>query len=123
MAGLNDTGYGVMLDAFAGVAIYASLHIDDPGTAGTAEVTGGAPAYARESISWAAAASAALTTDAQIVFDVPAGTTITHLGYWSAVSSGTFYGSRQLSSSESYTGQGTYTINTGDIDESLTDVV
>lgn len=120
MAGLNDNGKNEMLDGFAAVAIYASLHTADPGATGTSEVTGGSPAYARESITWSAAATGALTTSAQIVFDVPGSTTITHLGYWSAVTSGTFYGSRALSASEAYGGQGTYTIASGDIDETLT---
>lgn len=120
MAGLNNDGKNEMLDGFAAAALYASLHTADPGATGTAEVTGGSPAYSRESISWAAASGGALTTNAQIVFDVPGSTTITHLGYWSAVTSGTFYGSRALSAPETYAGQGTYTIASGDIDESLT---
>jgi hypothetical protein len=120
MAGLNNNGKNEMLDGLSAVAVYAALHTEDPGTTGTAEVTGGSPAYARKSISWAAAASGALTTNAQIVFDVPASTTIKYLGYWSAVTTGTFYGSRALSANETYAGQGTYTIASGDIDESVT---
>jgi len=37
----------LMLDALGAVAVYVSLHTDDPGTIGSNEVSGGSPAYAR----------------------------------------------------------------------------
>lgn len=119
MPGLVGAGKNLMLNGFAASAVYASLHTADPGNNGASEVTGGSPAYSRELISWAAASAGALTTNAQIVFDVPGSTTVTHLGYWSAAAGGTFYGSRALSASETFTNQGTYTIASGDIDETI----
>jgi hypothetical protein len=109
-----------MLDQFGTLAGYVSLHTADPGTSGTSEVTGGAPAYARKAITWASAASSQKASSSAQVFDVPAGTTITHAGYWSASSGGTFYGSRALDASQTYASQGTYTIASGGILESLT---
>lgn len=118
MAGLVDAGKNLLLDGFAGGVTFVSLHTADPSTGGTNEVSGGA--YTRESVSWASAASASVSTSASIVFDVPGSTTITHLGYWSASTSGTFYGSRALDTSQTFSTAGTYTIASGNITESIT---
>lgn len=118
MAGMVDAGKNLMLDGFAGGTGYVSLHTADPGGSGSAEVTGGA--YTREATSWAAAASGSVSTNADIVFDVPGSTTITYLGYWSASASGTYYGSRALDTSQTYSTAGTYTINSGNITETVT---
>lgn len=121
MAGLVNAGKHVMLDAFGTSAGFASLHTADPGTGGTSEVSGGSPAYARKAISWAAAASGVKSNNAGIVFDVPgSGTQITHLGFWTAATSGTFLGSRALDTPQTFATQGTYTVASGDIDETLT---
>lgn len=117
MAGLVNAGKNLMLDGLTAGATYASLHTADPGTNGTSEVTGGA--YTREAITWAAAANGTAASSAQLVFDVPAGTTITHLGYWSASTSGTFYGSRALDTPQTYATAGTYTIASGNLAESV----
>jgi hypothetical protein len=53
------------------------------------------------------------------VFDVPTSTTIRYLGYWSASTGGTFYGSRILDAAQTYTSQGTYTLAIGAISESV----
>jgi hypothetical protein len=119
MPGLVNDGKHLLLNGFAASAVHASLHTADPGTSGSAEVVGGSPAYSRESISWAAAASGSVSSNANIVFDVPGATTITHLGYWSASTSGTFYGSRALDTSQTYATQGTYTINSGNLTETV----
>jgi len=111
MAGLNDNGHNAQLTGLKNVAAYASLHTADPGTGGTSEVTGGSPAYARQAITWNTPGTSSMTMAATLpVFNVPASTTISYLGYWSLVSGGTFYGSRALSSPETFGGQGTYSI-------------
>lgn len=120
MPGLVNNGKHLLLNGFAASAVFASLHTADPGVSGSAEVTGGSPAYSREGISWAAATSGSVSSNANIVFDVPGTTTITHLGYWSAATSGTFYGSRALDTSQTYATQGTYTINSGNLTETVT---
>lgn len=106
-----------MLDELAGVAVWASLHTASPGTTGVNEVSGGSPAYGRKAITWNAAASANLDNNANPVFDVPAATTVTHFGVWSASTGGTFYGGDALSDPETFAGQGTYTLS--DVDISL----
>lgn len=114
---LNDNGLNAQVGGLTAVAGYASLHTAEPNVSGSSEVTGGS--YTREAISWAAASGGTAVSDAQIVFDVPTGTTITHLGYWSASTAGTFYGSRQLDTSQTFSSAGTYTIAAGNLSESV----
>lgn len=116
MAGLTTEGRNLMLDSGFAPG-YASLHSADAGATGDNELSGGSPAYARKAITWGSAASGTRSSTNSQVFDVPAGSTVAEVGYWSAPSGGTFYGSRAVTS-ESYTGQGTYTVAVGDIDES-----
>lgn len=118
MAGLVDAGKNLLLDGLASGVSFVSLHTADPSTDGSSEVSGGS--YTRESVSWASAASASVSNSAEIVFDVPGSTTISHLGYWSASTSGTFYGSRALDSSQTFATAGTYTIAIGNLTESIT---
>jgi hypothetical protein len=120
MAGLTTGAKNSMLDNFGTLAVYASLHTADPGTTGANELSGGSPAYARQSLAWNAAASASKTNSGTITWNVPASTTVAYVGYWSASTSGTFYGSRALSASETFSGQGVYTVNASGITENLT---
>jgi hypothetical protein len=118
MAGLVDAGKHLALDGLATGVTWVSLHTADPSTGGTDEVSGGS--YTREAISWAAAASGSVSSSVQIVFDVPGSTTINHLGYWSASTGGTFYGSRALDTAQTFATAGTYTIASGNVTETLT---
>lgn len=115
-AGLSVNGRNKQLAGFGSAVTYVSLHTGDPGTNGANEVTGGSPAYARKSVTWAAPSNGTIQSSNSQVFDVPAATTITYAGYWDAATSGNFYGSRAITS-ESFGGQGTYTIATGGITE------
>lgn len=111
-----------MLDASGatGPPSHVSLHTASPGSGGANEVTGGSPAYARKAATWAAAASGSKALAATFpVFDVPASTTITHVGFWTASTSGTFLGYVAVNN-ETFTGQGTYTITSGSIDLNAT---
>jgi hypothetical protein len=117
MAGLVAAGRNLMLDGFAASATHVSLHTADPSTNGASEVTGGS--YTRESAAWGSASNGNVTNGSNIVFDVPGSTTITHLGYWSSSSGGTFYGSRALDASQTYATAGTYTISAGNLSESV----
>jgi hypothetical protein len=104
-----------MLDELASLAVFVSLHTADPGTTGASEVSGGSPAYARKAIAWNAASGGAIDSSNAPVFDVPAGTTVTHVGFWSAASGGTFYGSDAVTN-EAFGAQGTYTLTDADLD-------
>lgn len=114
---LSNAGKDALLNGLASAAGYASLHTGDPSTTGANEVSGGS--YAREIVPWDTAAAGNVTTDGSIVFDVPAGTTISYVGYWSAVTSGTFYGARALNTAQTFATAGTYTIAAGNLSESI----
>ena len=88
---------------------HASLHTANPDPSGGSEVTGGSPAYARKSITWAAAAAGSMAASNQPVFDVPAGTTVSHVGFFTAVTTGTYYGMSDVTD-EVFGAQGTYTL-------------
>jgi hypothetical protein len=77
----NDTSKNVMLDALdesATQITHVGVHtLTDPGTstnAGAGEATGGSPAYARQAVTWGAAASGQKSNTGALTFDVPAGT-------------------------------------------------
>lgn len=111
---LTNNGKNAALDGLGAVAVFASLHNGDPSTTGANEISGGSPAYARKAISWNAASGGSLDNNANPVFDVPAGTTISYVGLWSASSGGTYYGHFDITD-EVYAGQGTYTLSDADI--------
>ena len=104
-----------MLDHLASEAVFVSLLTDDPGTNGASEVTGGTPAYARKAMTWGAADGGAMAHSAAPTFDVPSGTTVKYVGLFSASTSGTFYGSDDVTN-EVYGAQGTYTLTGIDLD-------
>lgn len=106
----NNEAKNSMLDHLGTEAVYMSLHTADPGETGTNEVTGGAPAYIRKAVTWNAASSGSMTASNQPQFDVPA-CTVAYVGLFSAESSGTFYGSADVTD-EVFAGQGTYTVTT-----------
>lgn len=91
----SNTAKNLMLDALdesiATGAKFGSLHTAYSST-GTNEVTGGSPAYARKSATWAAASSGSKATSATMVFDVPASTTVRWVGFWDASTAGNFLG-------------------------------
>lgn len=115
MAGLTTAEKNALADNETSRLGFASLHSADPGATGLNELTGGSPAYARKAISWNAASGGVANASNQPVFDVPPGSTVAFIGYWSLVSGGTFRGSSPASSSETFTGQGTYTLTAASV--------
>ncbi len=114
----STSAKNLMLDALNGtnpvtVLTHTSLHTADPADTGASEVTGGA--YARQSITFSAAAAGALDSSIQPVFSVPGGTTVTHVGFWSASSGGTFLGGADVTD-ETFGADGTYTLTDADLD-------
>jgi len=113
--GYSTAGKNKMLNELAGVAVYVSLHSGNPCDNGANEISGGSPAYARKSISWNSASGGAITASNQPQFDVPGGTTVSYVGFWSAASGGTFYGYADVPD-ESFSGQGKYTLTSVQLD-------
>lgn len=107
-------GKNTMLDNLG--VTHVSAHTAAPGESGTNEVTGGT--YARKSITFSAAAAGNLDSSNAPVLDIPAGTTVTHIGYWSALTGGTFLGFTDVAD-EAYTNAGTLTITDADLDLNL----
>jgi hypothetical protein len=103
----SSAAKNLMLDELRSVALYLALHDDPPGDSGDNEVTGGS--YARQACTWNSAASGESTLVANETFSVPAGTTVKHVGLWSASSAGTFYGYMDVTD-EAFAGDGTYTV-------------
>lgn len=93
--------------AIAAAATWISLHSADPGTTGASEITGGA--YTREQTAWGSVSNSSVTGSA-VTSDVPAGTTITYWGLWTAASAGTFHYGGQLPASETFGSNGTYSL-------------
>lgn len=110
---IRGGGAGTSFTAPANV--YASLHTASPGDTGANEVSGGSPAYARIAITFAAAAAGAIDSSNTPVFDVPASTTVTHVGFWDASTAGNFLGSADVTD-EAFGAQGTYTLTDADLD-------
>ena len=102
--GFNSNGLNAAVNAIAVAATYVSAHTGDPGSTGTTEVAGGA--YARQQTTWAAAVGGQ-RDGSQVAVPIPAGTSVTHWGLWSAVSGGTFYGGFALAAAEVFTLAGT----------------
>lgn len=105
----NSAGLNLAVDGLAGGIAYASLHSADPSTTGANEISGGSPAYARLAPTWNAASAGQRDLSADLTFDIPAGTTVAYVGYWSALTGGTFYGGFALTS-ETFTAQGQYVL-------------
>ena len=109
-----------MLDQFGtNKALFASLHTANPGSTGSDEVTGGSPAYARMALTWNAASAGSKTLSNTPTFDVPASTTVTHVGLWTLVTGGVWQGYIDVTD-ETFAAQGTYQITSGTIDLNAT---
>lgn len=101
---LDETGGAVAVERI-------SLHTADPGTTGASEVAGGS--YARQAVAWNPAASGVKANSGSMVFQIPASTTITHVGGWTA--GGTFRGGGLLTAAQAFATAGTYTIAAGQL--------
>ena len=111
----SATAKNLMLDAFGAAATHLSLHTGNPGSTGASEVTGGSPAYARKAAQWAAASGGSKALSNAPLFDVPAQTTITHVGVWDSATAGRFLGYIDTTD-EAFAAQGTYQVTSGTVD-------
>jgi len=107
MAGFENTLFNDMLDTLAGRAHEASIHTADPGGSGGDEVTGGG--YSRQQLNWSSATGGSVSVSTTVTFDIPSGTTVTHIGFWDG--SEVWLGSIELSEAESFVGAGTLDVD------------
>lgn len=103
MSGYTDSGLDDAVNGIASAATRISFHTADPGSSGASEVTGSRPAT-----TWAAASAYAgppagrQRVGSQVSQSIPAGTTVTHWGLWTAASGGTFKYGGALPASETF---------------------
>lgn len=102
---VNVSGKNIALDAIGNACGWMALYTD---VAGTIEVSGGT--YARQAITWAAAANGVKQISNQPVFPIPAGTTVRAIGITTASSGGTQHAIDDVTA-ESYGGNGTYRVD------------
>ena len=103
----NATSYSV-------TECFIQLHTADPGASGTTAI---ATENTRKAISFAAAASGLITSDAAIDWTSVAGTeTYSHYSVFDAVSAGNFLFSDALVGSVAVTALDDFTIASGDVD-------
>jgi hypothetical protein len=116
----STAGKNLMLNALKGTnpttpITHVSAHTADPGDTGANEVSGGSPAYARKAIAFNAASGGTMDDSTNgAVFDIRASTTVTHIGFWSASTAGTFLASADVTD-ETFAAQGTYTVTDADL--------
>ncbi len=109
---LNDAGMAKCLNALD--INFAKIHTGDPTANGSAnEVSGGT--YAGQTITWTVATAGNLDSSNQPIFDIPAGTTVSHYSLWSGGTGGTCLATGTLSASEAFAGAGQYKLTDADI--------
>ena len=111
-----------MLDAWAGrttytanAAVYAKLHLGDPGAAGTSNA---AVETTRQAATFGSAAAAGAISNTVALEWIGVSTTevYSHVSFWTASTAGTFLGSDDLSSTAAVTAGDTFRIPIGDLD-------
>ncbi len=77
----------VLAEAYVGAALYASLHLDEPGEAGDFELVD----VERVPIVWSPGVDLGERVSDPVAFTgIPDGSILTHVGIWSADTGGTF---------------------------------
>lgn len=106
MAGLNDTALNIGNAAIQTAITHASIHTATPNSSGSNESTA-----ARKAITWVTAANGDLVATVDLAFTGGATSgPATHVGFWSASSSGTFYGYLALTGDQTFNAAGEYTV-------------
>jgi hypothetical protein len=103
--------------SFAVGTAHIQLHVGDPGANGTSNT---ATETTRKSVSFGAASSGAISSDADITWtNISGSQDATHWTLWDASTSGNFLGSGTVSAN-AYTAGDTFTIPSGDLDITMT---
>jgi hypothetical protein len=107
--GLNSAGLQLGAAGIASGITFIQLHSSAPGGSGQNECSS-----SRHSVT--CTASAGVVTIPETAFtDLSGGETVKYLGYWSAVTSGTFYGYNALSGDQAANAKGSYTVEASTI--------
>lgn len=97
----TTAGLTAAVNGIASAGTYISFHTADPGTTGASEIAG-----TRAQTTWAAAANGS-RAGSQVSASIPAGTTVTHWGIYSAATNGSFLYGGALSAPETFGSAGT----------------
>ena len=101
------TQRNTLATSYGAAALFGALYSTAPGAAAGTELTGGAPAYARKSLAWGAAAASAITAVA--TFDVASGSSVVGTGAHTALTLGTYLDGVSVTT-QSFASQGTYQV-------------
>lgn len=101
---LNNAALVVAGNAVDGVITHMSLHSSDPGATGLNEVG------TRVAVDGSVDADGDITWTSVAFTGLAASQTVSHVGYWSAVSAGTFYGASALTGDATANAAGEYTV-------------
>lgn len=101
---MNVTYRNAIADHGGSLITHIAL-FDETGT----ELTGGSPAYARQAVTWTAAADGTIRPSADLTFDIPASTTVAEWRGFSALTAGTDYGGATLTN-ETFASQGEFVL-------------
>lgn len=103
---LLDNLLNIGATAMGAAATHVSLHTAAPNSSGSNAATS-----ARQPVTWGTAANGDVIATVPINFTgVASGGPVTHVGFWSALTSGTFYGSQALSNDQTANTAGEYGI-------------
>lgn len=103
---LNDTILNIGNAASQTAMTHAQIHTAQPNASGSNEASS-----ARQAITWVTAANGDLVITQDLVFTGGASSgAATHIGFWSASSSGTFYGWLALTGDQTFNAAGEYTV-------------
>lgn len=106
--GLSTGVLDVAVDAATDLMVYASLHSALPNASGSNEVTGGG--YARQACIFGAPTGGVGSLTGTLTFAGPASSAVTHIGFWSAVTAGTFRGAKALTGDQTFNAAGEYEV-------------
>lgn len=108
----NNTMRSTLATSYKTAAVAGALFSADPGATGTVtgELTGGAPAYARVTLSWGTVTNGVVSTTAT-PFNVASGSTVAYFGVASTATAGTADLQDSVAvTSQAFASQGTYTV-------------
>lgn len=106
MAPINDALLNVGANAMAGAATHLALHSATPNASGSNETSA-----ARVPAGWGAASSGDITTTNKAFTGGAAGGPVAAVGFWSALTAGTFYGYLPVTGDATFNSAGEYTLN------------
>jgi hypothetical protein len=103
---LNDTILNIGAAAMQAAMTHMAIHTAQPDAAGSNQSSAG-----RQAITWVTAANGDMVATVDLAFTGGASSgPATHAGFWSASTSGTFYGWYALTGDQTFNAAGEYTV-------------